>query len=93
MPVWFPPLEKLETFIPEPEWLGAANFDDGSFEAESSLDRLDDEQDFFDSAQEFDDGQPDFGNTSMAFTDEGVVLQDTDMHYFDSMRDLADATG
>ena len=83
MPVWFPPLEKLETFIPEPEWLRSSGFiDEGSFEtAEDSLEQFEDD-DFYETAE-------DFGNTSMAFNDE-MILGDDAMFYFDSLRDIDD---
>lgn len=79
MPVWFPPsTDRLETFIPEPEWVrrgDTSDDDDGG--AEDSLDGLlNDDEDFFDSAAH------DFGNTSMSFND--------DMHYFDTFGDLID---
>jgi hypothetical protein len=87
MPVWFPVLDELETFIPEPEWLRPAMFDDASYEAENSLEGIDDEQDFFDSAEQ----AQDFGNSSMAFSDDPMLLDGNDsMFYFDSMRDMED---
>ena len=85
MPVWFPPLERLETFIPEPEWLRSGlMIDEGSFgTAEGSLEQFDDEDDFYDPSE-------DFGNASMAFSDDDMLLGDDDMFYFDSMRDMDD---
>lgn len=86
MPVWFPPLDKLETFIPEPDWLRSGIFDDASYEAESSLEGFDDESDFFESAE-----QPqDFGNMSMAFSDDPMLDGNDSMFFFDSMRDMGD---
>ena len=83
MPVWFPPLERLETFIPEPEWLRSGMIDEGSFgTAEGSLEQFEDEDDFFDPSE-------DFGNASMAFSDD-MLMDDDDMFYFDSMRDMDD---
>lgn len=82
MPVWFPPLDKLETFIPEPEWLRAGGIDEGSFEtAEGSLEQFGDE-DFYETTE-------DFGNTSMAFNDD-MILGEDDMFYFDSLHDIDD---
>ena len=83
MPVWFPPLENLETFIPQPDWLRSSLVDDGSFgTAEGSLEQFEDDN-FFDPTE-------DFGNTSMAFGDDEMLMGDDDMYYFDSMRDMDD---
>ena len=89
MPVWFPSLDKLVTFIPEPP-LGAGGFDDGSLGTpEGSLDGLDDD-DFFDSAER----TQDFGNASVSFNDDDMLYDGNDsMNYFDAMYDMDDLDG
>ncbi|GKY91647.1 hypothetical protein MPSEU_000136600 [Mayamaea pseudoterrestris] len=84
MPVWFPAIDQLETFITEPARLQQSGYiDDDSFDtAEGSLERLE-EDNYFESNE-------DFGNTSMAFDGDDLMLDDNDMFYFDSMRDMND---
>jgi hypothetical protein len=84
MPVWFPQLDKLETYIPEPFWFQ----DDGSLgSAEGSLLdplEMDDSDNHY-----FETNQDDTMN--MAFLgndDEDGFLGDEDMFYFDTMRDM-----
>lgn len=86
MPVWFPPPDKLVSFIPEPP-LGAGGFDDASYGTpEGSLDGLGDD-DFFDSAQR----SQDFGNASVSFNDDEMLYDGNDsMNYFDAMHDFDD---
>lgn len=88
MPVWFPPLDKLVTFIPEPP-LTAGAYDDASFETpEGSLDGLDDDENFYEPA----DRMQDFGNTSMSFNDDDMMMSfgNDSMHFFDAVHDMDD---
>ena len=92
MPVWFPSLDKLVTFIPEPP-LGAGGFDDGSLgtpEASLDGDLDDDDADFFDSAER----TQDFGNASVSFNDDDMLYDGNDsMNYFDAMYDMDELDG
>ena len=84
MPVWFPSLDKLVTFIPEPP-LGAGGFDDGSLGTPEGS--LVDDDDFFDSAER----TQDFGNASVSFNDDDMLYDGNDsMNYFDAMYDMDD---